>query len=79
MRAKFLLIAAIMALAVPGSAQSAASSQDPKLMCSLYPAQGICEEVYRRAAGDKDNPIAASLRAEYQYYARYLGTTSRTL
>lgn len=78
MSAKLLLAVAFAGLALPAAAQGTRPT-DPYVLCSFYPAPGVCEEVYRRAATDKTSPVAESVRAEYQSYVRYLGTAARAL
>ena len=78
MRTKLLMTGFMMALALPVTAKSAGNPQDPYVMCTFYPAPGICDEIYRRAADD-NNPMAASVVAEYQWYVRYLNTPARDL
>lgn len=47
--------------------------------CAFYPQSGICDEVYKTALFDQDNPAAAAVKAEYEGYGRYLENSETPL
>jgi len=47
--------------------------------CAFYPQANVCEEVYKVALSDRDNPAAEAVRAEYEGYGRYLKSNGTQL
>jgi hypothetical protein len=62
---------AMLAIMPAASAQTPTQNADLYVPCSFYPQGTGCEAAYRQALHD-DSPAAASVRAVFQSYARYL-------
>ena len=66
-----LPIAAMLVITPTARAQTATNDAALYIPCSFYPQGTGCDGVYKQALHD-DSPAAASVRAAFQYYARYL-------
>jgi hypothetical protein len=47
--------------------------------CAFYPQAEVCDQAYKIALADKDNPAAAAVKAEYEGYGHYLKSNGTAL
>jgi len=67
-------------LAMPHASQAqGADMQALYTKCAFYPQAEVCDQAYRTALTDKDNPAAAAVKAEYEGYGHYLKSNGTPL
>lgn len=67
-------------LAMPHASRAqGADIQASYTKCAFYPQAEVCDQAYKDALADKDNPAAAAVKAEYEGYGRYLKSNGAPL
>ena len=67
-------------LAMPHASRAqGADIQASYTKCAFYPQAEVCDQAYKNALADKDNPAAAAVKAEYERDGRYLKSNGTSL